>query len=122
MTDYTAVPTEELENWQEAREQEMLNKCIKENVARKEQAHMAGQARKEQAHMAGQARIRELERLEQQRMAEIRKLAWMAFGWVAGCTALVILAHVGAVAGWVMQVGTTTLSLVLGYTGGQLVR
>ena len=111
MTDYTAVPTEELKNWQEAREQEMLNKCIREN-----------RARQEQAHMAGQARIRELERLEQQRMAEIWKLAWMAFSWVVGCTVLVILAHVGAVTGWVMQVGTTTLSLVLGYTGGQLVR
>lgn len=45
MSNYTAVPTAELESWQEAREQEMLNKCIRENVARKERAHMAGQAR-----------------------------------------------------------------------------
>ena len=48
MSNYTAVPTEELENWREAREQEMLNKCIRENRARQEQAHMAGQARIEE--------------------------------------------------------------------------
>ena len=111
MSNYTAVPTEELKNWQEAREQEMLNKCIREN-----------RARQEQAHMAGQARIRELERLEQQRMADIWKLAKMAFGWVAGCTALVILAHIGAVAGWVMQVGTTALSFALGLVCGRLAK
>lgn len=111
MSNYTAVPTEELENWHEAREQEMLNMKIRQN-----------REQQERAHMAGQARIRELEQQEQQRMAEIRKLAWMAFGWAAGSTVLVILAHTGAIAGWIMHIGTTALSLVLGYTGGQLVR
>ena len=110
MSNYTAVPTEELKNWQEAREQEMLNKCIRENVARKEQAHMAGQAR-----------IRELEQQERQRMAEIQKLAWMAFCWAAGCSALVILAHTGAIAGWIMHIGTTALSLALGLVAGRVV-
>lgn len=76
----------------------------------------------EQAHRAGQARILELERLEQQRIAEIRKLAWMSFVWVAGCTALVILAHVGAVAGWVMQAGTTALSFALGLVCGRMAK
>lgn len=108
MSNYTAVPTAELENWQEAREQEMLLKCIKENVARKEQARMEGQAR-----------IRELETQRQARVRELQKLAWMAFGWAAGCTVLVILAHTGAIAGWLMQVGTTALSFALGLIAGQ---
>lgn len=111
MKEFTAVPTAELENWQEAREQEMLRKCIKENVARNEQARMAGQAR-----------IRELEAHRQARVRELQKLAWMAFGWVAGCTALVILAHIGAVAGWVMQAGTTALSFALGLVCGRLAK
>ena len=108
MSNYTAVPTAELENWQEAREQEMLHKCIRENVARKEQARMEGQAR-----------IRELEAQRQARVRDLQKLAWMAVGWAAGCTALVILAHTGAIAGWLMQVGTTALSFALGLVCGR---
>lgn len=65
----------------------------------------------EQAHMAGKARIQEL---------ELQKLAWMAFGWAAGCTVLVILAHTGAIAGWVMHIGTTVLSFLLGLVCGRM--
>ena len=74
----------------------------------------------EQAHMAGKARIQELERQEQRRIAEIQKLGLMAFGWVAGCTVLVILAHTGAIAGWVMHIGTTVLSFLLGLVCGRM--
>ena len=76
----------------------------------------------EQDRMAGRARIQELEAQRQARVRELQKLAWMAFGWAAGCTALVILAHTGAIAGWLMQAGTTALSFALGLVCGRLAK
>ena len=109
MSNYTAVPTEELENWQEARELEMLNCKTRAN-----------RDIKAQRQLEGQARIREPEQVRQQRMAEVQRLFWTAFGWAAGCSALVILAHTGAIAGWVMQIGTTVLSFLLGLVCGRM--
>lgn len=74
----------------------------------------------EQAHMAGQARFKELEMQEQRRMAEVQRMFWTAFCWAAGCSALVILAHTGAIAGWVMHIGTTVLSFLLGLVCGRM--
>ncbi len=81
-----------------------------------------------QAFRQHQARIRALEaearaeeHARQQRIAEIQKLAWMAFGWVAGCALLIILEEIGAIIGPVMQVGTTALSLAFGATIGKIV-
>ena len=111
MSNYTAVPTEELENWQETRELEMLSERTRAN-----------RGIKAQRQLEGQARIRELEAQRQARVRELQKLAWMAFGWAAGCTVLVILAHVGAVAGWVMHIGTTALSFALGLVCGRMAK
>lgn len=102
------IPEEGIQNERTA----CMISAVNENHRRAARAEAA-------AHMAGQARIRELELQEQRRMEQIKELAWVSFLWAAGCSALVILAHTGTIAGWVMQVGTTALSFALGLTVGQ---
>lgn len=91
-------------------------RAVNENYRRMSEAER-------QAFQKNQNRIRALEeeaRMEEQaRMAELWRLFWASFAWAAGSTVLVILAHTAAIAGWVMQIGTTALSLVLGYVVGQ---
>ena len=94
-------------------------RAVNENYRRMSEAER-------QAFRKNQNRIRALEeeaRMEEQarqaRMAELWRLFWASFAWAAGSTVLVILAHTAAIAGWVMQIGTTALSLVLGYVVGQ---
>lgn len=128
MSNYTAVPTEELENWQEAKELEILSGKTRQNrEARMQQEAEEAKVRQAEEDAkreweANQARIRELEdEARQERIAEIQNLAWMAFGWVVGCATLIILAKTGAIIDSVMQVGTATLSFALGCMVGKTV-
>ena len=128
MSNYTAIPTEELENWQEVREMEILSGKTRQN----REARMRKEAEEAKVRQAeedskreweaNQARIRELEdEARQERIAEMQRLAWMAFIWVAGCALLIILAKTGAIIDPVMQVGTTALSFALGCMVGKTV-
>lgn len=88
--------------------------------------HARERAEAERAKKAAEALERERERralaqerARQARLASIKEVATHAFLLVAGCASLILMAHTGAVAGWVMQLGTAALACDFGYVVGR---
>ena len=104
--EYTAVPTDVLEAQQEARELENINQATKANL--------------EEHHRVCRTAAMEEESSRQAQAEAIRRLAGNIFAWTAGCATLVLLAHGGAIAGWLMHIGTTVWTFVLGHQIGKL--
>ena len=115
MTEYTAVPTEELENWREAREQEMLNQITHFNREKREKEAHDIEANEKLVAYLDQA-------VRDEQFATTKHVATQAFLWIAGCAALILMAHTGAIAGWVMQIGTAAWSFALGMVIGQVTK
>lgn len=115
MTEYTAVPTAALKAQQEARELDNLNQITRSNREKREK-----EARDIEADDKLVAYLDQAVRDEQ--TAIIKHLAAHAFLWLAGCSTLIIMAHTGAIAGWVMQAGTSAWSFALGMAIGQVTK
>lgn len=82
------------------------------------------QEQAEQAKRAAEAKERARlemarEKARQAQIASIKEVAAHAFLLVAGSACLILMAHTGAVAGWVMQLGTAALACDFGYVVGK---
>lgn len=102
------VPEEEIQNERTAGMFQMVN----DNHDRKARAE-------ELAHMAGRARIRELEAEKAARRDEIINLAKWAWAYVVAVATLIIMAHTGVIAGWVMHLFTVVFSVGIGKIAGE---
>ena len=95
---------------QELAEEQMINSAVKANQAAEMDARYAA---------INSSRIAKVAR--DNRIAAIKRMAVHGFCWLAGCAALVMLAHVGHIAGYLMHIGTTVWSVALGIQIGKTV-
>lgn len=102
MTEYTCIPTSVLEDRKEAREFNMINQAVKARSDR--------DARQ----------IEVAQQLEDTRHEATLHLCAESACIIAGIATLVFLAHVGAVAGWLMHVGTMAAAFWLGHEIGKV--
>lgn len=99
----------------EVREFEHLNRITRGNLEAQEQARQdAWSAREETCAKEDAAR--------EEQFAAIKRATTHTFLWLAGCSTLIIMAHTGAIAEWVMQVGTAAWSFALGMAIGQVTK
>lgn len=91
---------------------EELNRHARERVE-------AERAKKAAEALERERRAMAQERARQARLASIKEVATHAFLLVAGSACLILMAHTGAVAGWVMQLGTAALACDFGYVVGR---
>lgn len=93
-------------------EEKMINAAVKERQeAERRKAEAARYAEENNRRMAEAAR--------KYKAAKLGGMAAQAFGWLAGCATLVILCHLGHIAGWLMYLTTTVWSLHLGIRLGR---
>jgi hypothetical protein len=95
---------------QEIAEEQMLNNAVKANQAAEMDARYAA---------ANSGRIAKA--IRNNRIAAIKHMAIHGFCWLAGCATLIILAHIGDIAGYLMHIGTTVWSVALGIQIGKTV-
>ena len=89
-------------------EEKMINAAVKERQAKAEAARYAEENDRRMAEAARKYKANQMGRLMVQ-----------AFGWLAGCASLVILCHMGHIAGWLMYLTTTVWTLHLGIRLGR---
>lgn len=97
--EFIAIPSDAVEEW---RTVEMIKSV---NASGRNNREADDMARKLAADAKAQA--------EQERQDEAdaaHRILLLAMAWVACCASLILLAHTGAVAGWLMNLGTIAMT------------
>ncbi|MBR2048309.1 MAG: hypothetical protein IJ960_06890 [Oscillospiraceae bacterium] len=102
---------------QEAQEHAVLNNATREHREQIHREHTHRISASAQFELENQRRAEEA--LRARRIAAIKHMAMHATLWVIGCTTLIILAHVGHIAGYLMHIGNVAWSIVLGIQIGK---